>query len=250
MFLKRHFSCFSHLTYVFQFFSFFLRDALPFPLLHSLSLSPRTCVPSSPARSQLSSIGFSPFRLLLIALAATPLTGVSGRADSLLRPLTSRQRQPCVRTFFFSVRRIFATMRVDFFLIRTRARVHPSCIKVSFQSSGFFYHDNVLGFFRVYLFTVFFSPCFIVASSLTYFCTVSVCTLYKFSYYFTCHLAYFPSDTFSLPSPLPPFLTCSTPCFRTFDIEYLLFLEVFHPSITSVLKSASTSSMRPTSCFI
>lgn len=146
------------------FFSLSSRCTLALP-----SLSPRTCVPSSAARSQLPSIGFSPFRLLLIALAATPLTGVSGRADSLLRPLTSqRQRQPCVRTFFFRHGGFLRSTRVDFFLIRARDRVRPPCIKVSFRSSGFFYHDNVPGYFRVYLPAVLLSPPFVLSPHLSF----------------------------------------------------------------------------------
>lgn len=173
MSLKRRFSCSSRLAHVFQFFFFFffaMRSPAPLAFSRpSFPLSPRTCVPSSPAR--LPSIGFSSFRLLLIALAATPLTGVSGRADSLLRPLTSHGSGNLAFALFFRYNGFLRPVRVDFFLIRTRARVHPPCIKVSFRSSGFFYHDNVPGYFRVYSSTVLFSPCFIAPSCLTCFCT-------------------------------------------------------------------------------
>jgi len=58
-----------------------------------------------------------------------------------------------VATFalFFQYDGFLRSVRVDFFLIRSRIRVHPPCIKVSSRSSSFFYHDNVPGYFRVYL---------------------------------------------------------------------------------------------------
>lgn len=189
---------------------FFLHDVLSLPLLLSrplalLSLSPRTCVPSSPARSRLPSIGFSPFRLLLIAFAATPLTGVSGRGESLLRPLTSHDSGNLAFALFFRHDGFLRPMRVDFFLIHTRACVHPPCIKVSSQSSGFFYHDNVPGYFRVYLSVVLSPPCFIAPSFLTRFSARYQFAHRVFSYHFTCHLACFPSDT------LLPFSPSSSP---------------------------------------
>lgn len=182
-----------------SFLFFFLRDALSFPPLRSHplalpSLSPRTCV------------------LVLARAVAAPLnwifpvslTSYCTRCHSTygcqrsrgFSPPTShltRQRQPCVRTFFFRYDGFLRPVRVDFFLIRTRARVHPSCIKVSFRSSGFFFHDNVPGYFpRVSLHRSSFFPCFIAASFLTHFCTRYQFAHCIFSYYFTCHLACFP----------------------------------------------------------
>lgn len=132
------------------------------------------------ARSQLPSIGFSPFRLLLIAFAATPLTNVTGRADSLLaRPLTSHDSGNLAFALFFGYDGFLRSMRVDFFLISTRARVHPPCIKVSFQSSGFFCRDNVPGYFRVYLSILSPSPPFYCSIfSYTFLHVISLCTLY------------------------------------------------------------------------
>lgn len=121
--------------------------------LRSSSLSPtgKLAFPRPRGRGS-PQLDFLHFAYFLLLLAATPLTGVSGRADSPLRPLIpARQRQPCVRTFFFRHGGFLRPMRVDFFLIRTHTRVRPPCIKVSSRSSGFFYHDNVPGYFRVYL---------------------------------------------------------------------------------------------------
>lgn len=204
------------------FFFFFSRCALvpsPTPLAFSrpsFSLSPRTCVPSSPARSQLPSIGFSSFRLLLIALAATPLTGVSGRANSLLRPLTSHDSGNLAFALFFRYNGFLRPVRVDFFLIRTRACVHPPCIKVSFRSSGFFYHDNVPGYFRVYFSTVLFSPCFIVPSCLTHVSAHDISWYIAYSGIISRVISHVPRMVFSLALPLPSPLLTSPTCVRTF----------------------------------
>lgn len=69
------------------------------------------------------------------------------------------------------------SMRVDFFLISTRARVHPPCIKVSFRSSGFFCRDNVPGYFRVYLSILSSSP-FVLLLHLFLHVSASDITLY------------------------------------------------------------------------
>lgn len=167
MSLKRRFSCFSRLAHVFQFFSFSLAPSRSsFPLPENL-------------RSVLARAVAAPLNWIF----PVSLTSYCTRCHSTygcqrsrgFSPPTShltRQRQPCVRTFFFRYDGFLRPVRVDFFLIRTRARVHPSCIKVSFRSFGFFYHDNVPGYFPACISSPSsFPPCFIAASFLTHFCT-------------------------------------------------------------------------------
>lgn len=120
----------------------------------SLALpSPRrgeTCVPRPRGRGspQLDFLHFAYFLLHSLPLHLR----VSAVARILpLRPLIPRDSGNLAFALFFRHGGFLRPMRVDFFLIRTHIRVRPPCIKVSSRSSGFFYHDNVPGYFRVYL---------------------------------------------------------------------------------------------------
>lgn len=139
-----------------------------FLAMHSGSLSlalpsPRreeTCVPRPRGRGspQLDFLHFAYFLLHSLPLHLR----VSAVARILPSDLSSRATAATLRShFFFRHGGFLRPMRVDFFLIRTHIRVRPPCIKVSSRSSGFFYHDNVPGYFRVYLSAVLLSPCFI-----------------------------------------------------------------------------------------
>lgn len=129
-----------------------------FSAMHSGSLSlalpsPRrgeTCVPRPRGRGspQLDFLHFAYFLLHSLPLHLR----VSAVARILPSDLSSRATAATLRShFFFRHGGFLRPMRVDFFLIRTHIRVRPPCIKVSSRSSGFFYHDNVPGYFRVYL---------------------------------------------------------------------------------------------------
>lgn len=146
MSLKRRFSCFSRLAHVFQFLSFFFfaRCALVSspPVPRELAFCP---CPGSP---QLDFLRFAYFLLHSLPLHLR-VSAVARILSSDLSPRTTAAT--LCSHFFFRYDGFLRSARVDFFLIRTRARVHPPCIKVSSRSSGFFYHDNVPGYFRVYL---------------------------------------------------------------------------------------------------
>lgn len=163
MSLKRRFSCFSRLAHVFRFSSFFLGDALwlPFPPLFPLSPTGKLAFPRPRGRGspQLDFLHFAYFLLRSLPLHLR----VSAVARILPSDLSSRATAATLRShFFFRHGGFLRPMRVDFFLIRTHIRVRPPCIKVSSRSSGFFYHDNVPGYFRVYLSAPSsFPPCFI-----------------------------------------------------------------------------------------
>lgn len=163
MSLKRRFSCFSRLAHVFRFSSFFLGDALwlPFPPPFPLSPTGKLAFPRPRGRGspQLDFLHFAYFLLRSLPLHLR----VSAVARILPSDLSSRATAATLRShFFFRHGGFLRPMRVDFFLIRTHIRVRPPCIKVSSRSSGFFYHDNVPGYFRVYLSAPSsFPPCFI-----------------------------------------------------------------------------------------
>jgi len=174
-------------------FYFFLRDALSYPLLRSLFPFPRNF--SFLARAIAAPLNWIfPISFTSYYIRCHSTYGCQRSRE--FSPSTShftRQRQPCVRTFF-SNDGFLRSVRVDFFLIRTRIRVHLPCIKVSSRSSGFFY-DNVPGYFRVYLSTTLFSPGFIVLTCIS---TRYQLAHHIFSYHFTCHPVRFPSNTLSL----------------------------------------------------
>lgn len=116
MSLKRRFSCFSRLAHVFRSlsFSFLLRDALaPSPL------------PSPPFPENLRPVLARAVAAPLNWIFPVSLTSYCTRCHSTygcqrsrgFSPPTShltRQRQPCVRTFFFSARWIFAIRESGF----------------------------------------------------------------------------------------------------------------------------------------
>lgn len=232
---------------------------VPFPSLFPLP-DGETCVPRPRGRGspQLDFLHFAYFLLHSLPLHLR----VSAVARILPSDLSSRATAATLRShFFFRHGGFLRPMRVDFFLIRTHIRVRPPCIKVSSRSSGFFYHDNVPGYFRVYLST---SSSFPLVLSPTSFLTpvlrtITVCTSHILvSFHMSSRV--FPrviplSPSLSLPPPFSP-LKCvrsfcaplRTASARSIYTEYLLFLEVLHPSITSVLESATTSPSRPTSC--
>lgn len=151
MSLKRRFSCFSRLAHVFRFSSFFLGDALcsPFPR-SSLSPTGKLAFLARAAAAPLNWI----FSISLTSYCARchSTYGCQRSRGFFPSDLSSRATAATLRShFFFGHGGFLRPMRVDFFLIRTHIRVRPPCIKVSSRSSGFFYHDNVPGYFRVYL---------------------------------------------------------------------------------------------------
>lgn len=93
-------------------------------------ISPRQFPPFISSHSRLPSIGFSTFRLLLIAVGSTPLTSVGGRAiSSSTSPHTTT-----LFAIFFTAEWIFA-IRKSGFLSDSHFAFHSPYIKVSSRSS-------------------------------------------------------------------------------------------------------------------
>jgi len=127
--LKQRFSCFSHFADVLQFFSFFF-DALPFFFARTISLfsfsenfHPRPRGRGSP---QLDFPHFAYFLLHSLPLHLR-VSAVARILSSGLSPHTTA----ATFALFFQYDGFLRSVRVDFFLIRSRIRVHPPCIKVS-----------------------------------------------------------------------------------------------------------------------
>lgn len=95
-------------------------------------ISPQQFLPFISSHSRLPSIGFSPFRLLLIAVGSTPLTSVSGRTIS--SSTSSHTTAATLFAIFFTAERIFA-IRKSGFLSDSHFAFHSPCIKVSSRSS-------------------------------------------------------------------------------------------------------------------
>lgn len=176
---------------------------------------------------------FPRFAYFLLRPLPLHLRGVSGRADSLLWPLTSRDNGNLAFALPFFGTMDFCDPRewISFWSIPALALTfHAS---VSYRSSGFFYHDNALPFPPPP------SPCFIAASFLTHFRT-----RYRFAHRTPSRIIsrvishVFP-EPIAPPLPSPSCPTCAfallalhfpvqlSPCARY--TEYLLFLEVLRP---------------------
>lgn len=233
---------------------FFLHDVLSLPLLLSLFfLFPRELafrpLPRGRGSPQLDFPRFAYF--LLHSLHSTygcqRSRGISPPTSHL-----TRQRQPCVRTFF-SARRIFATHESGFLsdpyslaFILHASKCRPSPVSSTTIMSQVISACISLSSFRP------------LVLSLHLFLLVSPHDI-------SLHIAYsrIISRVISrvsrvilfspFPRPLPQrafavfALHLVQPPYARYT-EYLLFLGVLHPSITSVLESATTSSSRSTSC--